>query len=547
MARHEILIVDDSRMARNVIKGYLDGFDCNPAEADNGLSGLALARNTHFDLIITDVEMPGLSGIAMCRNLKSDPATRGIPILMLSSFDSETDVHKGFQAGASAYLSKDEVPVRLYETVEGILSKSDFNSSKKILVVDDSEMIRHLVRTELSKEGYCIVTAKNGRDALDRLEEHRPDLILSDIDMPVMNGFEFCEAVQADRRFKSVPFVVMSTNSDRGHMQRMLQRGAQAYLVKPFNMNQLTILVDKMLSDHFLMLLKDRERLDGERRLILSTITSLVNALEARDTYTRGHSTAVAGIAAGLAELSGASPREVRTVLIGGHLHDIGKIGISDTILLKPDRLTDREFEIIKRHPDIGAGILSPVESLADIIPMVRCHHERMDGKGYPNGLKGAQIPLWARIAAVADTFHALTSNRPYRTEMKTENALQIIEDVRGSQLCPDCVDLFLDWITRDDARKTLENNDYQSIRLRHGDGYYGWHEAAPFDGIIVTCAAGHIPPPLVEQLAVGGRMLIPVGKRFGTQYLILVTKNDDGTISSRNLMAVRFVPLVRK
>lgn len=96
-------------------------------------------------------------------------------------------------------------------------------------------------------------------------------------------------------------------------------------------------------------------------------------------------------------------------------------------------------------------------------------------------------------------------------------------------------------------ARKTLENNDYQSIRLRHGDGYYGWPEAAPFDGIIVTCAAGHIPPPLVEQLAVGGRMLIPVGKRFGTQYLILVTKNDDGTISSRNLMAVRFVPLVRK
>jgi len=457
MAGHDILIVDDSRMVRNVIKGYLAEFDCNTTQADNGLAGLDLARNAHFDLIITDVDMPVMSGLDMCRELKADPGTRGIPILMISSFDSEDYIHKGFQAGATAYLSKDEVETRLLASVESILSKSDFNKSKRILVVDDSSVIRHLVGTELSKEGYYIATAVNGRDALDKLASVRPDLILSDIDMPVMNGFEFCEAVQGDVRFSSLPFVVMSTNSDRGHMQRMLRRGAQAYLVKPFNMDQLTILVDKMLSDHFVMLLKDREHLDSERRMMLSTITSLVNALEARDNYTKGHSTAVAGISAGLARLAGASPEEVQSVLIGGHLHDIGKIGISDTILLKPDRLTGKEFSCIKKHPDIGANILSPVESLAAIIPLVRCHHERMDGKGYPNGLKGSQIPLWARITAVADTFHALTSNRPYRTGMKTENALQIIEDVRGTQLCPDCVDLFLTWIEQEDAEEFRE------------------------------------------------------------------------------------------
>ncbi|WP_022666494.1 response regulator [Desulfospira joergensenii] len=465
MAKHQILIVDDSRMMRNVIKEHLAGFDCDTMEAIDGEMGLGLARKAHFDLIITDVEMPGKDGIEMCRDLKADPSTRGIPILIISSFDSEADIHRGFEAGASAYLSKKDVFDQLYSSVEAILSKSVFNSSKQILAVDDSFLIRHLVETELSKSGYRILTANNGQDALEKMETIHPDLILSDIDMPVMNGFEFCEAVKGHDRFKSIPFIVMSTNSDRGHMQRMLRRGAQAYLVKPFNMDQLTILVDKMLSDHFIMLLKDRENLDSERRMMLSAITSLVNALEARDSYTKGHSTAVAGIAAAMAELSGASKEEVRTVLIGGHLHDIGKIGISDAVLLKPDRLTEQEFAYIKQHPDIGANILSPIDSLGDIVPMVRCHHERMDGKGYPAGLKGSKIPLWARITAVADTFHALTSNRPYRTGMKVENALQIIEDVRGTQLCPDCVDLFLQWIGQDNSKKIEEWDETGSFQ----------------------------------------------------------------------------------
>ncbi len=467
MAKHQILIVDDSRMMRNMIRDHLDGFDCETVEAADGEMGLHLARKLHFDLIITDVEMPNKGGIEMCRDLKADASTRGIPILMISSFDSEEDIHKGFEAGASAYLSKNEAQDQLYPAVENLLSKSCFNTSKLIMIVDDSAMIRHLVEAGLAKEGYRISTAKNGQQALENMKSLQPDLILSDIDMPVMNGFEFCEAVQKDDRFNSIPFIVMSTNSDRGHMQRMLRKGAQAYLVKPFNMDQLTILVDKLLSDHFVMLLKERENLDSERRMMLSAITSLVNALEARDSYTKGHSTAVAQIASEMAELSGASSQEVRTVLIGGHLHDIGKIGISDAVLLKPDRLTDSEFALIKKHPDIGANILSPIDSLGDIIPMVRHHHERMDGKGYPDGLKGSKIPLWARITAVADTFHALTSNRPYRTGMNVENALQIIDDVKGTQLCPDCVDLFLTWITRNGSTSYRDWEENASFEER--------------------------------------------------------------------------------
>lgn len=452
MARYQILLADDSRMVRNVIKGYLQGLDCKFTEASDGIMAYELANKVHFDLIITDVEMPGKNGFELCQDLKKHPATRGIPILIISSFDAEQDIHTGFQAGATAYLSKDEVQDQLVPKVESILSKSFFNVSKQILIVDDSALIRRLLKNELSKEGYQIATAENGEDALVKIRAAKPDLILSDIDMPVMNGFRFCEAVHNDPALKTIPFIVMSTNSDRGHMQRMLQQGAQAYLVKPFNTDQLIILIDKLLSHQFVMLLKERERLDSERHMMLASITSLVNALEARDPYTRGHSTAVARIASGMAGLTGATPDECQTVLIGGQLHDIGKIGIRDDVLLKPDRLTQAEYELIKQHPVIGTDILAPIESLRDIIPMVRFHHERFDGKGYPTGLGGQDIPLWARITSVADTFHALTSNRTYRRGVRHDNALKVIREITGRQLCPDCVALFLDWIHSDEA-----------------------------------------------------------------------------------------------
>ncbi|MDY7031281.1 MAG: HD-GYP domain-containing protein, partial [Thermodesulfobacteriota bacterium] len=182
-------------------------------------------------------------------------------------------------------------------------------------------------------------------------------------------------------------------------------------------------------------------------RMMLASITSLVSALEARDSYTRGHSEAVARIVSGLVTLTGGSKEEIESAAIGGRLHDIGKIGVKDSILSKPGRLTSEEFAVIRQHPLTGANILKSIPSLMDIIPIVLSHHERLDGKGYPQGLKGDKIPQWSRMTAVADTYHALTSDRPYRNSMPEEKALQIIDDVKGTQLCPDCVDLFFNWL----------------------------------------------------------------------------------------------------
>jgi len=227
----------------------------------------------------------------------------------------------------------------------------------------------------------------------------------------------------------------------------MLQSGAATYIVKPFNVDQLIIMVEKLLSDHFQLILKDRERLETESQAMLASISSLVQALEARDQYTRGHSEDVSKICIELAKRMNVAQDELEDIAIAARLHDIGKIGVRDDVLLKPGKLTDSEFAMIKRHPVVGAKILEPIPRLEKVIPIVLSHHERFDGKGYPEGLKGKNIPFWARVTAVADTFDALTSNRPYRDSLPREKALQIIADVRGTQLCPESVDLFLGWI----------------------------------------------------------------------------------------------------
>jgi len=446
MSKTRILLVDDSAMIRKFMIKVLAPLDATIIEASDGQEGLNLAFENPFDLYITDIDMPNVDGIEFCQRLKRDPERRGTPVIMVSSMDSDEDIDRGFQAGASIYISKSEVQQRLCDSAREVLSKSSIRQKQVIAVVDDSKIIRQIVETGLSQSGFQVITAENGKKGLALVRDKMPDLILSDIDMPEMNGFAFCEAVHADSKLTPIPFVVMSTNSDRGHMKRMLEYGAASYIVKPFNIDQLVILVEKILSDHFMLILKERERLDAERSMMLASITSLISALEARDSYTRGHSEAVAEIVSGMVSLTGASDKEVERATIGGRLHDIGKIGIRDSVLLKAGRLTEEEFDQIKQHPSIGANILKSIPSLADTVSIVLSHHERLDGKGYPQQLKGNQIPLWARMTAVADTYHALTSDRPYRKGMPHDKAFQIIEDVKGSQLCPDCVALFLKW-----------------------------------------------------------------------------------------------------
>jgi response regulator RpfG family c-di-GMP phosphodiesterase len=429
------------------VKKALRPLQVDIAEAENSQAALQMIAANGFDVIISDLEMPGMDGISLCRQLKEDVKCHAIPVVITSALDSDKNTNDAFHAGASAYVSKNDGPSRLRQVVEQILSRAAFYRERLVLVVDDSRTTLRIVQKGLEQSGFQVLIAQNGKEAMKTLTYRRPDLIISDIDMPEMNGFELCSAIKSNPEWGHIPFVVMSANADRSHMRRMLQEGAASYICKPFNIDQLVILVERILSDHFQLLLKEKERLDGERLFMISSITSLVQALEARDAYTRGHSEAVAEVVAAMVALTGASKTEIERATIGGRLHDIGKIGVADHILLKPGQLTNEEFAEIKKHPQIGEDIIKPIPSFADILPIIASHHERFDGKGYPRGLKGSQIHFWARITAVADTYHALVSDRPYRKGMPQAKALQIITDASGTQLCPECVDLFFEWI----------------------------------------------------------------------------------------------------
>ena len=444
MGNLRILLIEDSASMRQRLVQLLRPLRADIEEASNGYDGLKIAQSYHLDLIITDLDMPGMDGLELCQLLQRDPITRGIPVIIVSAFDSNSDIDLGFQAGAWEYVSKQDAEVQLLKTIEDVLSKFSFHRERLIMVVDDSRLVCRLVKEGLERAGFQVVTAKNGKIAYELITQRKPDLIVSDLDMPVMTGFELCDALHSHPEYAAIPFVVMSTISDRGHMKRIIRRGAVSYIVKPFNIDQVVILVERLLSDQFQILLKERERLETERSLMLGSIASLISALEARDSYTRGHSETVSQIVTGMATLMNASYEEIEMVSIGGRLHDIGKIGIRDDILFKPGTLTPKEFDIIKQHPVIGANILKPIASLTDVVSIVLYHHERPDGRGYPYGL--TSIPFWAGVVSVADIYSALRSKRPYQDSLPEDKVLQIIQDVRGTQLTEESVELFMAW-----------------------------------------------------------------------------------------------------
>ena len=450
MPAYKILVVDDQRSVRNFVSSLLKGEDITIQEAQNGQEALAILESRGpVDLILSDVDMPVMDGLKLCEVLKASERFRSIPVLIVSSFDSESDAERGFQAGAYSYISKAEVQTKLLPLVHGLRKKYDFRKRQTVMVVDDSPTLRLMLGTALSCAGFQTIMVENGKLACEKLCQMRPDLILSDIVMPEMDGYALFQWVRQQPELKDIPFVVMSIHNEQRHILRMVEQGAAAYLNKPFNMTEMVLIIERLLSDQFQLLLKEREKLAVERTMLLASIASLVNALEARDAYTKGHSMAVATIVAGMAEIHNMSNELVERVVMAAQLHDIGKIGIRDNILLKKGSLTADEYAMVKTHPVIGSEIVAAVPSLADIVPVIRSHHERFDGKGYPDGLRGEAIPFMARMIAVADTYDAMVSNRSYRDGFAIDYVLETIRRLREEQLCPVCIDLFLQWIDR--------------------------------------------------------------------------------------------------
>ncbi|MFW5714894.1 MAG: response regulator [bacterium] len=444
-----ILVVDDSTSSRRLIKDVLSPLSGDIGEAENGRVALESVQSTHYDAVVTDIDMPEMDGVELCKRIKENPDLRDIPIIMVSKFDSDKTINRGFEAGASEYVPKHQVRSQLLERVRHILDEFSFYHKQRILVVDDSYTTLKLIASRLSRYGFKVETARNGKEAFEILENEEVNLVLSDVFMPVMDGMEFLQAFRQTEYHKHIPVITMSTNNDRRSIRKMREMGSAAYLIKPFNIDSLVVLIEKLLSDQYLFLLQEKEQLEQEQQTLLDNITSLITALEARDLYTKGHSENVARIASGMVAMDGGSEEEVEEIKRGALLHDIGKIGIPDSILNKPGRLTDEEYAEIKKHPEIGYKILLPVSRLNSAQAIVHYHHERFDGKGYPSGLAGKAIPKWARIVAVADTYDALSNERPYKRAFTPVEASKVIKDVTGTQLCPESVELFFTYMEK--------------------------------------------------------------------------------------------------
>jgi putative two-component system response regulator len=305
-----------------------------------------------------------------------------------------------------------------------------------ILVVDDHKLTRELLKTYLSQAGYETIDAENGEKALEKLSRHSPDLIILDLLMPVLDGFEVCRQVKENPRTALLPVIVATGLDDFDAKIKALESGADDYINKPVNERELLMRVKNHL--RIKQLTDDLENAEN-------VIMALIRSVEAKDPYTRGHSERVAEYSRQLAERLSLDACRMQVVRRAAMLHDLGKIGLDDSIIRSTDKLTTEEREKVHNHPSIGIEIIKSLAFLSEVLDPIRSHHERFDGTGYPGRLAREDIPIEARIIAVADTYDALTTDRPYRKAVGKEAAFEeMTASAASGQLDPALVELFI-------------------------------------------------------------------------------------------------------
>ncbi|MBI2337165.1 MAG: response regulator [Deltaproteobacteria bacterium] len=306
----------------------------------------------------------------------------------------------------------------------------------KILIVDDHRTNIELLMAQLKAYPYELVSAADGEEALRVVEQTPPDLILLDLMMPKVSGYQVCQTLKNSKKTQFIPIIVITALKELEDKIKAIEMGADDFLMKPFNKVELITRVKSLLK------LKELyDDVDSSESIIFT----LAEMLEAKDVYTRGHSERVARYAVLLAKYIGLSEAEQLLIRKGALLHDIGKIGICESILNKPDKLSQEELAHIRSHPARGCEICKTLKSLMATLPVIRHHHERIDGKGYPDGIGEKEINLAPRIVAIADAYDAMTSNRPYRKGIAPAEALKVFERERlYGQWDPELVSQFI-------------------------------------------------------------------------------------------------------
>jgi uncharacterized domain HDIG len=329
-----------------------------------------------------------------------------------------------------------------------------------VLVIDDDPNVRDILSDLLKRERCVVHTAESGLSGIAAARAELPDLILLDVMMPDLDGFSVCRMLRDDPLTAEVPIIMITALDDRSSRLEGVKAGADEFLSKPVELSELRLRVRTMQRiNRYRRLIEERERAAAQERLLTEqarqaaqaiaeaydqTLIGWSRALDLRDKETEGHSQRVAQLTLAVAQALNIPPEEQINIWRGAMLHDIGKIGVPDSILHKPGPLTEEEWEIMRCHTTYAYELLSPIAYLRSAIDIPYCHHEKWDGTGYPRGLRGEQIPLAARIFALVDVWDALTNDRPYRKGWSHEQAYQYIRDQKGNHFDPNLVDLFL-------------------------------------------------------------------------------------------------------
>jgi putative two-component system response regulator len=309
----------------------------------------------------------------------------------------------------------------------------------KILVVDDHTASRMTAAALLSMEGYEVIEADSGATAVVLVKQQQPDLILLDVMMPGMDGFEVCQLLKQDENTRLIPVIFITALNDRRSRIRGIEVGADDFLTKPFDRVELAARVKSLVQQKRL-----NEDLDHAEQVLFS----IARAIESRDPNTGDHCERLVSLGQAFGEYLNLSRSQLRDLIWGAYLHDIGKVGIPDAVLLKKGQLTPEDWETMRQHVIIGEKICQPLRSMRGVIPIIRHHHERWDGSGYPDALKGNEIPYLAQIFQLLDIYDALTSERPYKRAFTTEEALAVMQqETEAGWRNPELVQQFAEFI----------------------------------------------------------------------------------------------------
>ena len=490
-----ILIADDSEISRSVIKNFLKQSQINIHEAENGFECINLLKKNDYDLIFLDYVMPELDGeetIKEIRNMKQLDKSK-LPVILISSNEEmgrEIATRTEFDDFISKPIDPDVLDALITEYIpsEKIIYKSDEikkvkkhsstqpnndlpnnkdksyseENNKELILIVESDSIHAKAAQKIFTDEYDTICFTSGLNALEYLVnvEKNPDLIIIDTQIADINAFRLLGQIVNNQNMSHIPVIMMSVENSRDIEIKCLESGANDFFIKPLIASVVRKRIRNILDlSHLEKHLKDevvKQTMESEKgrrmveRLSLQSMTAIAAAIDAKDKYTNGHSVRVAKYSNMIATRAGKNVQDTKDIYYIGLLHDVGKIGIPDEIINKNSRLTDEEFDIIKTHPNIGAEILKKIDEIPNIAIGARWHHERYDGHGYPDGLKGTDIPETARIIGVADAYDAMTSNRSYRAIMSQEKVRSEIENGRGTQFDPFFADIMLQIIDED-------------------------------------------------------------------------------------------------